>query len=108
MLAAIPYPSVTHPVLETLEAFLSEAPELALRLLLLAVVEGGKRGGYTGESMGADLVVKLVRIFIADYPALISGKQEYRKGIVEALNLFAEYGWPEARKLVYSLPEMLR
>ena len=108
LLAAIPYPSVTHPVLETLEAFLSEAPELALRLLLLAVVEGGKRGGYTGESMGADLVVKLVRIFIADYPALISGKQEYRKGIVEALNLFAEYGWPEARKLVYSLPEMLR
>jgi len=58
--------------------------------------------------MGADLVVRLVQRFLADYTSLIANNLEYRKSLVEILDQFAEVGWPEARKLVYNLPEMLR
>lgn len=108
ILANVPYPSVTHPVLETLEAYISDDPERTLELLIEAVTGGGKPGGYTFESLGADLVVKLVRRFLADYPAVIASNPKYRHGVVLMLDQFAAVGWPEARKLVYELPEMLR
>jgi len=108
ILANIPYPSITHPVLETLEAYISDDPARTLELLIEAVTGGGKPGGYTFESLGADLVVKLVRRFLADYPAVIASNPQYRHGVVLMLDQFAAVGWPEARKLVYELPEMLR
>ncbi len=107
-LARIPYPSVTHPVLQIIEALVSDGPEEMLQLFFEAVREGGRTGGYQFESLGADLVVKIARKFLADYSGLIASQSEYRVGLVEVLNLFAETGWPEARKLVYQLPEMLR
>jgi hypothetical protein len=107
-LAAVPYPSVTHPVLETVEALISDGPEETLQLLVSTVAQGGKGGGYQFESMGADLVVRIAKRFIADYSALLSSKPEYRHGLMETLNLFAESGSGEARKLAYELPEMLR
>lgn len=108
LLASVPYPSVTHPLLETMEVFVSDGPEEILNLLIEAIKGGGNAGGYTFESLGADLVVRLVRRFLADYPSLISSTLEFRVGIVEILDQFAGAGWPEARKLVYELPEMLR
>jgi len=107
-LARIPHPSVTHSVLQTIEAFIQDEPIKTLELLLEAVRTGGRDGGYTSESMGADLVVKLIRRFLADYPSLIANTPRFRQGVLEALDLFAIVGWPEARKLVYTLPEMLR
>lgn len=108
LLTRIPYPSITHPVLETIEALIQDGPAQTLELLFEAVREGGKQGGYAFESLGADLVVKIVRRFLADYPSLITGSHLNRQGIVEVLDVFADNGWPEARKLVYELPEMLR
>jgi DNA replication protein DnaC len=107
-LADVPYPSVTHYLLETLEAFIPEAPEQCLSLMIRSVHNGGASGGYQLESMGADLLVRLVRRFLADYAPMISGREEFRTGLVKALDYFAEAGWPEARQLVYQLPEMLR
>ena len=107
-LADVPYPSVTHYLLETLEAFIPDAPQQCLSLMIRSVHNGGANGGYQLESMGADLLVRLVRRFLADYAPMISGREEFRTGLVKALDYFAEAGWPEARQLVYQLPEMLR
>lgn len=108
ILAGVPYPSVTHPVLEIIEVFMRHKPSEMLELYFAAAQEGGKSGGYHYESMGADLVVKIARKYLADYPGLIAGNETYRQQLLEVLNNFAEIGWPEARKLVYQLPEMLR
>jgi hypothetical protein len=107
-LAQVPYPSVTHPILEIIEAFISDSPEEMLQLLFDAIRGGGQSGGYQFESLGADLVVTIARRFLADYSGLLTSKPEYRSGLVETLNLFASNGWPEPRKLVYQLPGMLR
>lgn len=107
-LAQVPYPSVTHPVLEIIEVFMRHKPAEMLELFFAASQEGGKTGGYHFESMGADLVVRIARKYLADYPGLIANNPNYRHQLLEVLNSFAEIGWPEARKLVYQLPEMLR
>lgn len=108
ILAHVPYPSVTHPVLETVEALVQDGPAEALEIFFRATRVGGQDGGYVFESLGADLVVKMARRFLADYPAMLSNDADNRRGMVEVLDLFADKGWPEARKLVYELPEMLR
>lgn len=108
LLAQVPYPSVTHPVLQIIEAFVADSPEEMLQLLFDAIHGGGQSGGYQFESLGADLVVTIARRFLADYSGLLTSKPEYRSGLVDVLNLFANTGWPEPRKLVYQLPEMLR
>jgi len=107
-LAQIPYPSVTHPILQIIEALVADSPEQMLQLLFDAIRGGGQSGGYQFESLGADLVVKIARRFLADYSGLLTSKPEYRAGLVDTLDLFASNGWPEPRKLVYQLPEMLR
>ena len=108
LLAQVPYPSVTHPILQIIEALVADSPEEMLELLFDAIHGGGQSGGYQFESLGADLVVKIARRFLADYSGLLTSKAEYRSGLVDVLNLFANTGWPEPRKLVYQLPEMLR
>lgn len=108
ILAHVPYPSITHPVLQTIEALVQDGPTEALEIFFRATRVGGLEGGYAFESLGADLVVKIARRFLADYPAMLSNDANNRRGIVEVLDLFADKGWPEARKLVYELPEMLR
>lgn len=107
-LAQVPYPSVTHPILQIIDALVADSPEEMLQLLFDAIRGGGQSGGYQFESLGADLVVKIARRFLADYSGLLTSKPEYRAGLVETLNLFASNGWAEPRKLVYQLPEMLR
>jgi DNA replication protein DnaC len=108
LLAQVPYPSVTHPVLQIIDAFVADSPEEMLQLLFDAIHGGGQSGGYQFESLGADLVVTIARRFLADHSGLLTSKPEYRSGLMDALNLFANTGWSEPRKLVYQLPEMLR
>jgi hypothetical protein len=108
MLASVAYPSVTHHFLETLEHFIQDAPERVFRLLVHGLTHGGAHGGYQRESMGADLFVRIVRRYLADYRDVLTGDPICRRGLVIALDQFVQVGWPEARRLVYELPEMLR
>ena len=62
-LAQVPYPSVTHHLLETLEAFIADDPTTIFRLVTDALISGGRAGGYQLESLGSDL-------FVADRSAL--------------------------------------
>lgn len=108
MLAGVGYPSVTHHLLETLETFIQVDHRLVFQLVVRAVLEGGKYGGYQFESLGADLFVKIIRRYLADYRPWLMEDGEARSALVKILDLFAEVGWPEARRLVYELPEVLR
>jgi hypothetical protein len=108
LLARVSYPSVTHPILEIVEAMIDDDPENLLHLLFDAMQGGGTKGGYHFESLGADLVVKIARRFLADYSSLLANSPQNRASLLDVLNVFADTGWAEAKKLVYELPEALR
>jgi hypothetical protein len=107
-LAQVPYPSVTHHLLETLEAFIADDPTAIFRLVTDALISGGRAGGYQLESLGSDLFVRIVRRYLADFRSVIASDEDLRQRLMSALDIFVEAGWPEARRLVYDLPEMLR
>jgi len=57
--------------------------------------------------MGADLSVKLIGLFLADYKQLFDDKGR-RDALIECLEIFMAAGWPAARRLLYSLPKLLQ
>jgi hypothetical protein len=100
-------PSVTHHLLETLELFIPLDPR-GVFLRIGHVVRAGKHGGYQYESLAADLIVRLVERYLAEYRTLLREDEECRRILVEVLDVFVDAGWPSARRLTYRLEEIFR
>lgn len=63
--------------------------------------------GYQFEGLGFGVLVVLVRRYLADYrPIFVDPVRRQR--LVDVLELFSQAGWPEALKLLYDLPDVLR
>lgn len=62
---------------------------------------------YQFESLGADALVALIRRYLADYRAIFDDSKR-RKQLIDVLELFSSVGWPDALKLLYELPDLLR
>ncbi len=104
-LSAVAMPIVTHQILETLEFFIpSDSRGVLLRIG--RVLESGKKGGYQFESLGAQLLVKIVERYLAEYIDLLQKDGECRQVILNALNIFV--AWPEAQQLTYRLEDIFR
>lgn len=106
-LADVGLPSVTHHLLETLEYFIPIDPQ-GVFLCIGRVVQAGQRGGYQYESLAADLVVKLVERYLAEYRTILREDENCRRILIEILDLFVEAGWPSARRLTYRLEDIFR
>jgi hypothetical protein len=106
-LASVRHPAVTHHLLELLEALIPADPAEVFALVSL-VTEGGVKVGYQFESLGEALLVRLVRRYLADHRDIFSERPEFRVALMDHLNSFAVLGWPEARRLAYDLPGLLR
>lgn len=65
------------------------------------------KDNYQFESLGADALVALVRRYLADYRAVFED-QGRRARLVAVLESFSSVGWPDALKLLYELPDLLR
>ena len=65
------------------------------------------REGYHFESLGSDVLVRLIRRYLADHRAVFDDDVR-RARLVRVLELFSSAGWPEALKLLYELPDLLR
>ncbi|MER9363316.1 hypothetical protein, partial [Mesorhizobium sp. M0500] len=61
----------------------------------------------TCSENSAYLFVKLIGWYLADYRSVFEDEVRRRK-LVDCLALFVEAGWPEARRLFQSLPELLQ
>lgn len=107
LLAEFSHASLTHHLLQTLEFLISYDPENVF-LLVGRVVGSGKRGGYQYESLAADLIVKLVERFIAEYRYVLRESEECRRVLIEILDVFVEAGWASARRLTYRMEEIFR
>ncbi|MBE3100124.1 MAG: hypothetical protein IMZ44_23645 [Planctomycetes bacterium] len=107
MLADVGYPSITHHLLQTLEAFVANAPKEVF-LTVGRAVAAGKPGGYQFESMGADLIVKVVERYFAEHRQLVQEDTECRETLLRVIDTFVRAGWPSARRLVYRLEDVFR
>lgn len=100
-------PSTIHYLLKLCELMLPVNPARAFDLAMHAIQSGGKQTGYHFESMGADLLVKLVGQFLADHSELF--KDENRRSmLIGCLEIFMDAGWPSAQRLLYRLPELIQ
>jgi hypothetical protein len=107
LLSDFGYPRLTHYLLQMLEYLVSFDPEEVF-LLVGRVVRSGREGGYQYEPMAADLVVRLVERFIAEFRDILQEKEECRRTLIEILDTFVEVGWPSARRLTYRMEDVFR
>jgi hypothetical protein len=106
-LAALSFPSIAHNLLQALETFVGFDPR-AVFLTAGKVVRSSAEGGYQFEQMAADLVVRLVERYLAEYRDLLQNDDACRTALVELLDTFVKAGWANARRLTYRLQEIYR
>ncbi len=100
-------PRALHGLIELLDPLLDGNPALSFELMAHGVLTAGCTFGYQYESLGADRVVKTVGRALADHRTIFADAAR-RSQLVEMLELFVDQGWPQARRLLYELPELFR
>jgi hypothetical protein len=99
--------AVAYHLVELYEHLAGASPELVFDKVAALVVGPAASDGYHYESLALDTVVRLVRRYLADYRAVFDDASR-RSRLVSLLELFSNAGWPEALKLLYELPDLLR
>lgn len=106
-LVKISIPAAIHPIVQTLETLIPEDPP-GVFLRIADIVRSSRRGGYQQESLAAELIVRIVERYLADYQELLLENADCRRALVEVLDTFVEAGWPNAQQLTYRLKEIFR
>lgn len=106
-IAEVGTPSTVHHLLDLLEIVLRAAPATVFDLSSTALLVAGPLHGYANESLALDQFVRLVGRFLADHRELFHDASR-RERLIAMIDCFMEAGWPEARKLLNSLPDLLR
>lgn len=100
-------PRALHELIEFLDTLLDSEPARCFALIAHGILSAGSKFGYQDESLGADRVVKVVGRALADHRWIFDDAAR-RAQLVEILELFVDRGWPQARRLLYELPELFR
>ncbi|QEI05670.1 ATP-binding protein [Pigmentiphaga aceris] len=100
------HPHTTYYLLQLVERLVEVDAEAAFDLAA-SLLLGGSRSGYEHESLGVDLLVRLIGVFLADHKEIFEDSTR-RAALVDCLEIFLEVGWPEARRLLYRLPELIQ
>jgi hypothetical protein len=100
-------PHTIYYLLQLLEFLLPTDPPRVFDLSAHALLRGGRQHGYQNESLGADLLVRMVGQCLADYREIFEDAKR-RQLLIECLETFLAAGWPAARRLLYRLPELLQ
>ncbi|WP_438765349.1 hypothetical protein [Kushneria sp. TE3] len=100
-------PHTVYYLLQLFEFLLPANPARAFDLTAHALRSGGNRTGYQFESLGVDLLVKLVGVFLADHKELFDNGTR-RAALIDCLEIFMKAGWPSAQRLLYRLPELIQ
>jgi len=100
-------PRTIYHLVELYEFLAEAAPDTVFDRVAAILVGAGKREGYQYESLGSEALVRLIRRYLADFRPVFEDKSR-RTRLVEVLELFSSAGWPDALKLLYDLPDLLR
>ena len=100
-------PRAIYQLLQLLDFLAPGDWALVFDLTSHALLSGGKMHGYQYESLGATQFVTMIGQTIADHRGLFD-EPARQLALVEVLEAFVNAGWPDARRLLYRLPEALR
>lgn len=100
-------PHTIYHLMQLIEVLAPHDAAKAFDLTAHAIRTGGVQGGYQFESLGADLMVRLVGTFLADNKEIFENEAR-RQALVDCLEIFMEAGWTAARRLLYRLPELIQ
>ena len=64
--------------------------------------------GYEYEPMAVDLVIGLMRRYLADYRDVVTSDEACLTALREILEAFVRVGWSSAVVLAYQLPDAFR
>lgn len=106
-LCDIEFVESAYDVLQTLE-FLIGVDHAGIILRVAALVRRAERDGIQYESMAADLVVRIVERYLAEYGTLFRETAGAREALLDILDVFVSAGWPGATRLTYRLGEVFR
>ncbi|WKA29780.1 hypothetical protein [Bradyrhizobium roseum] len=97
---------VAHHLVQALETFIPLDPPGVFALIAQAV-KSAEQGGYSDESMGADLIVRIVQRYLADYRGVFADRARL-DDLMDCLDVFVRAGWPAAQALTFKLGEIWR
>jgi hypothetical protein len=106
-LAFIGFPPLAHHLVETLEMYM-DTDARAVFLRVASIVRAGKRWDYEYEQLAQEVVLRLVRRYLADKRALLQNDEDCQRALREILETFIEAGWPAAQYLAYRIDEIHR
>jgi hypothetical protein len=107
LLAEIGTPRLAHRLVETLEMFVPIDPARVFLLIGQSVL-AGRLWSYHFESQAVDLVVRIIRTYIAEHRSIFESSPECLRALRELLDLFITAGWPSARIVAYRVDEVFR
>jgi energy-coupling factor transporter ATP-binding protein EcfA2 len=100
-------PRAVYDLIQLLDFLTPGNPKLAFDLMAHALLTAGRLHAYQHESLGSSLFVRMVGEFIADHRSIFS-TAERRNSLIEIMQVFVKAGWPDARRLLYRLPDALK
>ncbi len=106
-LGDIAVPHTVYELVRVLDFLLPGDPALCFDLFAHALTVSGQKYGFQGESLGVDVLVKIVSRCLADYDYIFRDNAR-RDKLIACLDIFIEAGWPNALRLLYRLPDSLR
>jgi hypothetical protein len=89
------------------EFILEGNPEAAFDRIIQLLVEPAAREGLHREPLAVAAVVRIMKLYLADHFELFENPDR-RSDLIRVLSLFADQGWPEALRLLYELPDLMR
>ena len=97
---------IAHHLIQALEIYIPLDPA-GVFALIAESVRSSEVGGYSLENMGADVVVRIVEAYLADYRSVFAD-QNRLNDLMDCLDVFVRAGWPSAQSLTFRLGEIWR
>lgn len=104
---AVATPHTIKYLLEIYEHLLDADPPSFFARIAVFLTGPAAAEFYESEQLAAGDLVTFVRHMLADHRALFDDPEQ-RDHLVAMLDLFADAGWPEAMRLLWELPDLLR
>lgn len=99
--------SIVYHLVELYEFLADASPEAVFDRIAAMLLGPAAADGYQFESLAETALVRLVQTYLADYRSVFADNAR-RAQLVKVLELFSTAGAPEALRLLYELPDLLR
>ena len=107
VLADVGLPQLSHRLMESLEVFVPLDPR-GVYGHVARVVLGGRKGGYEYDTMAEDVLIRIVRRYLADHREIFQRDEEAQEHLIGVLDTFLAAGSEDARRLIYGLDQIFR